>query len=521
MTARSTRTITVLAVTAVVSLGAGLGLGRLVVSPAEAAANAAPPEAGPITVPVERRMLSNDVVLRGDVVYEDPTEVTIETGDLGGPAVVTGQVPEVGAEIAAGSVLLEVTGRPVIALTGELPVYRTLRAGVSGPDVVQLKTALAELGISAGDVTSPVYDNRTAAAVAELYARIGYPAPGTDEESKAALEAATEGVRAAEEQLAAARRELSTAAAGTPNSTRVRLQGELESARIRLQQAEACVPAEDAPCLPADVADARTEVAAKQAELAEATVAPDTSAQRAAVDSARRALTTAEADLADARLAGLTPLPAGEVVYLPTTPRRVDTVEVKRGSVLSGTGAMRVSGARLQIAGAVSAADAELVEVGSTAVIEAPDGTEIAGTVDAVGGEQEGEEKSESSGRTRVVVVPGEITEEQRAMLQGSNVRITIPVTSTTEAVLAVPLAALDTGPGGEARVDVLGEDGESALVTVRTGLAADGFVEVTAVDGELAEGDRVVVGVSTSDEPSDEESDETGDEDETGEGDE
>ena len=45
----STRTIWIMAVTAVVSLGAGLGLSRLIVSPSEAAANAAPPDAGAIT----------------------------------------------------------------------------------------------------------------------------------------------------------------------------------------------------------------------------------------------------------------------------------------------------------------------------------------------------------------------------------------------------------------------------------------------------------------------------------------
>src|SRR5687768_12340617 len=108
----STRTIWIMAVTAVVSLGLGLGLSRMIVSPADAAANAAAPEAGPITVPVERRTLANDVVLRGDAIYEDPASVTVEVGDIGGPAVVTGQVPEVGATIDAGQVMLEITGRP-------------------------------------------------------------------------------------------------------------------------------------------------------------------------------------------------------------------------------------------------------------------------------------------------------------------------------------------------------------------------------------------------------------------------
>src|SRR5665648_880471 len=80
----STRTIWIMAVTAVVSLAAGLGLSHFIVSPSEAAANAAPPPAGPITVPVEQRTLANDVVMRGDAIYEDPAQGTIETGDIGG-----------------------------------------------------------------------------------------------------------------------------------------------------------------------------------------------------------------------------------------------------------------------------------------------------------------------------------------------------------------------------------------------------------------------------------------------------
>ena len=36
-------------------------------------------------------------------------------------------------------------GRPVIVLPGDLPVYRTLRVGVSGPDVIQLNRREARL----------------------------------------------------------------------------------------------------------------------------------------------------------------------------------------------------------------------------------------------------------------------------------------------------------------------------------------------------------------------------------------
>ena len=145
------RTVLVMAAVAVVCLGLGFGLSAFIVSPSEAAAKAAPPTPGPITVPVERRTIGNTVTLRADVGYDDPVGVHVETGDLGGPAVVTGHVPAVGDTLRAGAVALEITGRPVVVLPGDLPTYRTLRAGESGPDVVQLKAALEALGIDAGD----------------------------------------------------------------------------------------------------------------------------------------------------------------------------------------------------------------------------------------------------------------------------------------------------------------------------------------------------------------------------------
>lgn len=81
-------------------------------------------------------------------------------------------------------------------------------------------------------------------------------------------------------------------------------------------------------------------------------------------------------------------------------------------------------------------------------------------------------------------------------MLQGSNVRITIPVSSTDGEVMAVPLAALTQGPGGESRVEVLDDGAKTPrLVIVETGLAAGGYAEITPVNGDLEIGDRVVVG--------------------------
>ncbi len=523
----STRTIWIMAAVAVASLAAGLALSHFIVSPAEDAANAAAPEAGPITVPVERRTLDNDVIMRGDAIYEDPAEVTLETGDIGGPAVVTGQVPEVGATLDAGAIVLEVTGRPVILLAGELPVYRTLRAGVSGPDVAQLKAALRALGIDPGNDTN-TYDAGTAAAVRELYARIGYPAPSAGAEAEAMLDAAQEAVRGAEEALASAQRAVAGAGQGS-YAERVAAQAAVDSATAALNDARAeyarCTAANDPEvfCPTQPVAEAEGSLTSAIAQRDEANRPADTADLQAAVTSAQRALTDAREELTKAQQDVITPLPASEILYLASTPRRVDAVNVKRGSMIAGTPVMSVSGATLQIAGQLPNSEADLVTEGTTVTITLPDGSEVPGTVESVGPTEAAGGEAADPNRKRVVVVPGELTEDQRMMLPGSNVRIVIPVSSTDGEVLAVPLAALTAGPGGEARVEVLDAGAtEPRLVTVETGLAARGFVEVRPIDGSLEAGDQVVVGTDqpaaadappsggSSDESSDEETAET-----------
>ncbi|MGN8246509.1 hypothetical protein ACTHAM_000173 [Cellulomonas soli] len=511
----SRRTIIVLAVVAVASLLAGLGLSRLVQSPGAAAAQAAPPDAGPITVPVESRVIANDVVLRGDVGYEDPVPVRVETGEVQGRAVVTGQVPEVGATLDAASVALEVAGRPVIVLPGDLPTYRTLRAGVSGPDVSQLKAALAALGIDGGDPATDDYDAAAAAGVRALYQRVGYEAPSATDELAAAVKSAQEGVTAAEEMLATARRELDTAKAGPAASHLRELDSTVTVARIAVEEAQAAcdAPTEDRPCDRGALARAQGELDVALLARDEADNPVDTTAQAAAVSSANARLTEAKTTLSTAREATLTPLPASEVVFMAALPRRVDDVSVTRGGTVEGA-VMSVSGATLEIVGSAAKADADLLTVGATGTILLDD-QEIPVSITAIapeeaasdggdgteGGDGSGEQPAKASGRFAVTFSPASLTPEQVTTLQGTNVRIRIPVSSTGGEVLAVPLAALTAGPGGESRVELDGKDGASELVTVTTGLAAQGYVEIVSSASPLNEGDLVVVGVSGADE--------------------
>ncbi|AMB60317.1 hypothetical protein AWU67_03615 [Microterricola viridarii] len=490
------RALWVLAAVAVVSLVAGVALSAVIVSPGQAAADAKPPEPGLITVPVELRSLSNDVTLRGDVKYADSVEVALESGDRSGPAVVTGRVPEAGATLEPGAVALEVAGRPVIVLPGELPVYRSLRLGLAGPDVTQLKDALRSVGIDPGDSNS--FDAATAAAVGELYARVGYPAPEPAEGSAAAVRGARDGVRSAEEGLASAQRALDTAASGATEAVRIQLDNRVRNAELALNAAKnpPAVPAEDPtkPAVPGKIdpqvvaaaeGDLRLAIAERSAGLA----APDTSGENSAIGFAQRALDDARLALQAAEDGTLTFLPSSEVIYLAGLPRRVDEVMAKRGTVAQGA-VMRVSGAELVLAASAAESDAKLLKVGDQATVTLDDAT-LGAIVKSV--EPRKATGKEAGARYDVTLALVDPTPEQVQAMQGQNVRIAIPIGATAGEVLAVPAAALTAGAGGESRVEVYvpGEK-DTRLVPVETGLAAEGFVEIT---GDIEEGEQVVVG--------------------------
>lgn len=486
------RALWVVAAIAILSLVAGLVLGRFVISPSDAAGNAEPPTAGLITVPVEYTELSNDVVIRGTVGYADAVDVTIDTTDVGGPAVVTGAVPAVGAVLGPLSIALEIAGRPVIVLPGDLPAYRTLRLGVSGPDVTQLKVALSIVGINPGDASSPVYDRSTAAAVAQLYAAVGYPPPSSPAGTADTIRAAEDGVRSARQQLAMAEQDLRDAGAG-PGAIEIKEQDNLvASAQRALDTAKAEKPQD--PDKIADLEDALALAILRRDAIYQPR---DTSAQSAAVDAANQNLAWAEQSLDEAREGALAFLPANEALYLADLPRRVDEVTAKRGSILQGA-AMRVSGAALLVTATAAEADAMLVTPGDEAFLDLPDGTVHRAIVTTVTPAAAG--SGSAAGRWTITLTPDPLTAEQVTQLQGQNLRLSIPVGATTGAVLAVPIAALSAGPGGESRVEVVLDDPREAdastrIVVVETGLAAAGMVEITPIDGELVEGELVVVG--------------------------
>ena len=171
------RLLVIVAVVAFVVAIGGLAAAQLIKSPAERAAEADAPPGSLITVPVELRPLVDTVIVRGEVTAAQSVDISTKNGNSGDSAVITATPVKPGDAVAAGRVLLEISGRPIFVLQGKVPAYRDLRPGSEGKDVEQLQRALTAIGLKPGADRSGAYGTGTRDAVAALYRRIGYPAP--------------------------------------------------------------------------------------------------------------------------------------------------------------------------------------------------------------------------------------------------------------------------------------------------------------------------------------------------------
>lgn len=87
-------------------------------------------------------------------------------------------LPDVGTDVAQGQALFSVDGRPVVLLTGQTPMYRPLREGISGDDVRQLQRDLVSLGSDPTLTVDGSYGATTAAAVKAWQTSLGLTASG-------------------------------------------------------------------------------------------------------------------------------------------------------------------------------------------------------------------------------------------------------------------------------------------------------------------------------------------------------
>ena len=156
-----------------VTLGHGLGSER------REARRRRPQAPSTITASAEERKLTEVVIARGTVGYAG--RVDIPAPDLAGEgddAVITAVNVRTGADVIGGQALIEVAGRPLIALPGEAAMYRDLEPGDTGTDVAQFQQALAAAGRLTGGDPLGTYGPATQQSVADLYRTDGFASPG-------------------------------------------------------------------------------------------------------------------------------------------------------------------------------------------------------------------------------------------------------------------------------------------------------------------------------------------------------
>jgi hypothetical protein len=142
-------------------------------SPAQVAAEAEPPDPSLITVPVERTVIANDLVVRGTVRFENPEPVLSGGLVLPGVDAVVTMIAQEGDTLDEGDVLYELAGRPTFVLQGDLPLFRTAEHRDEGEDIAQFQEAMTRLGFFDTDIDGE-YGTVTQRAMRDFYESKGY-----------------------------------------------------------------------------------------------------------------------------------------------------------------------------------------------------------------------------------------------------------------------------------------------------------------------------------------------------------
>lgn len=482
--------------------------GSRIQSPAEMAARTAAPQASPILVPVESRVLSSDIVTRGTVRFGLPQPISIAPSTLKGGVGLITTLPRPNTEFREGEVMLFASGRPVFALSGVTPTFRDMSPGTSGDDVRQLETALARLGFNPGEVDG-IYDQKTSAAVERWYRKSGWDPFQPTREQRATIltlerdwSDAERARLAAEAALGGNSRQVADLRAGKSlavetERARVNHSTTAADADVAAQIAERAIVVLDPrqTATARAVAEARLRVAraAQRKVRLEADLALRTALEqqkvlefdlRVASERAKRA----ESELAAARARLGVQVPADEIVFIPSFPVRVQEVTASVGANASGP-VMSVTDNQLSIDSQLPIEAAPLVKAGmKVAVEEQALGLKATGVVENVA------DTPGTRGVDGYHFYLGVKVASTPLRLAGFSVRLTIPIETTKGAVTAVPTSAVSLAADGTSRV-LVDRGGALESVSVEPGLSAGGYVEVTARDGRLAPGQLVAVG--------------------------
>ncbi|MCX5210065.1 peptidoglycan-binding protein [Kitasatospora sp. NBC_00240] len=425
-------------------------------------------------------MLTSTVVTRGQVAAGRSVDVApVGAGAGGGSLPVVTKLPlRAGEQVQEASSVLEVAGRPVFALLGELPVYRDLKPGTAGADVQQLQQALTAAGFPVGADAPGTFGEGTKAAVKGFYTARGYDPLPSSPDGAQRVAAAKDAVRGGERALADAKEALESVRKATDGAKSV-------------PASESGTEGRPTPDKPA---------AATQSGL---------TAARKQVTRASEDLDGLQVKLAEVSAASGPMVPASELVFLPGFPARVDTVAGQVGSTVSGK-VLTLSAGALVVHGRLSPSDRGLVQPGQKVeIVSELTGMKAAATVasvsDSIGGSPQAAEGEQGQNKGAGTAAAGTGAGYQLLVqpdapldsrLANQDVRLTIVAASSAGAVLTVPLSAISATVEGRTVITMY-DGGQRRRVEVTPGTVGAGSAEVRPlVDGSVREGDQVIVGV-------------------------
>ena len=363
----------------------------------------------------------------------------------------------------------------------------------------------AAAAVLAVEAARAVADRNNKAAVAELESKRadwlrlkGARKDGTPSAVEVALAIAEHNNKAAATEVATqiSARALIVLDPRQPETARKTAEAKLELARAAARKTQ--MEGE----LAIQAAKRETKLAAEKLELAEAAVKSTRLENEMAIQTALDALKVAEldaklsADRADRIAADLAiakrklgmQVPVDEIAFIPAMPFRVKDIMAHVGDPARGT-VMTVTDNQLAIDSSLPLDAALLVKPGMPVSIdEEALGVKASGVVERV---------APTPGTHGVdgyhIYFAVRVTKAS-TRLEGFSLRLTIPIESSNGVVTVVPISALSLAADGTSRVQIK-NNGVLEYMVVKPGLSANGYVEVTPVEGTLKPGQLVLVG--------------------------
>lgn len=175
-------------------------------------------------------------------------------------------------------------------------------------------------------------------------------------------------------------------------------------------------------------------------------------------------------------------IPAGLFSFHQGLPAQVGEISARVGAVLDDNAAiLTLSSSGVRVAAEVPESTAAMVEKGMACTITLPEAqSAVDCTVDRI-------EDSEQEGSRRIVLSPAN-TDELKA---GEDVSVAIEVETSGKEVLAVPVTAVRSEPGGASYLLVQADE-KHKRTDITVGRTIGGWAEITS--GEVKEGDTIVL---------------------------